>query len=237
VVFRETTSGLEYLRHATDIGSGFDVRLGPYECRVFVDFRRVTGDVYGEVAARLGGRGVASIDAEVAALRSGQFEQSEQSVRPEQVAPEVVVPEIIDPVVARKLRLAGAPVAVDVASSEWRTRFVAAMEVSADLVDDRDARLVPIARRYRGWHRRRPEGSRRRRVWWRAAAELADELRSDGDVLAALHLENGDDVIGTAAGRRLASALAAVALADTGSKRERERVAKIVGELVDQRSG
>ncbi len=77
VVLREHVSGLEYLWRSRDVAErGFEVRLGAFEYRVYVDVREVQGAEYGHLAERLGGGGVASIDAELQSLRLEPLRQA-----------------------------------------------------------------------------------------------------------------------------------------------------------------
>jgi hypothetical protein len=75
VVFRDSISGLEYLRNSRDIvRDGLHVELDAYRCQVFVGFRDVADGgthQYRRLADRLAGRGVPSIDD---ALRELQLE-------------------------------------------------------------------------------------------------------------------------------------------------------------------
>ena len=66
VIFRDSASNLEYIRSSMDIKyQGLYLDLNAYECRVFMDFRVVDENEYGQygqLAAYLNGRGVPSID-------------------------------------------------------------------------------------------------------------------------------------------------------------------------------
>jgi glycosidase len=62
-IFRDHVTGLEYIRNNRELWErGLYVELGAYKCQVFLDFREVQGDQYSQLAARLNGRGVPSID-------------------------------------------------------------------------------------------------------------------------------------------------------------------------------
>ena len=65
-VFRDTMSGLEYIRSNQDLHQkGLYVELGAYRYHVFQDFREVQDTAeqpYGQLALQLGGRGVPSIE-------------------------------------------------------------------------------------------------------------------------------------------------------------------------------
>jgi len=66
VIFRDSASNLEYIRASMEIKyQGLFFALGAYECHVFLDFRIVNDDAYGQygqLAGYLKGRGVPSID-------------------------------------------------------------------------------------------------------------------------------------------------------------------------------
>jgi glycosidase len=70
--FRDVTKGLEYLRHAADIGGGFFWDLGAFKYHVLMEFRRVTStaaEPWDSLAATLGGHGVPSLDRALVELR------------------------------------------------------------------------------------------------------------------------------------------------------------------------
>jgi glycosidase len=73
IAFRDRTEGLEYVRRANDIAhGGLRLDLGAFKYRVFVDWRELehtTERPYGTLADQLGGRGVASLDEAVLAVR------------------------------------------------------------------------------------------------------------------------------------------------------------------------
>jgi hypothetical protein len=75
LVFRDATSGLEYLRNCGELSrDGLYVELDAYRCHVFLEFREVADGrthQYRRLAERIGGRGVPSIDD---ALRELQLE-------------------------------------------------------------------------------------------------------------------------------------------------------------------
>jgi glycosidase len=62
-IFRDHITGLEYIRNNRELHKkGLYVELGAYKCQVFLDFRQVQGEQYAQLAARLNGRGVPSVD-------------------------------------------------------------------------------------------------------------------------------------------------------------------------------
>jgi hypothetical protein len=73
VAFREARSGLEYLRSGRELAErGLFVELDAYRCLVFGAFREVRDSPdapWASLAGQLGGRGVASLDDELADLR------------------------------------------------------------------------------------------------------------------------------------------------------------------------
>jgi glycosidase len=73
VVFRDQVTGLEYLRKSDTVrGEGLYVELGAFKYHVFTDFRDVAHTLeepYADLAREIGGRGVASMDDELVALR------------------------------------------------------------------------------------------------------------------------------------------------------------------------
>jgi choline dehydrogenase-like flavoprotein/glycosidase len=67
VIFRDHVSGLEFLRSARHLFDvGLDIELRAYACHVFMDIREVRDrdGRYAELASRLEGRGVASVESE-----------------------------------------------------------------------------------------------------------------------------------------------------------------------------
>jgi glycosidase len=81
VLFRDVTSGLEYIRPSRElVEKGLYVELGAYKCHAFVDFRELTDDngQWTEVFRALNGSGVPSVDGK----------------RNEMFAPPVVVEEV-----------------------------------------------------------------------------------------------------------------------------------------------
>jgi hypothetical protein len=66
VVFRDTVSGLEYLRPGSELcANGLFIELNAYQTHVFLDFREMADDAGGHLArlaAYLGGRGVDSVE-------------------------------------------------------------------------------------------------------------------------------------------------------------------------------
>jgi hypothetical protein len=65
VVFRDMTSGLEYIRSSRELAEkGLYVELGAYRCHAFVDFREVFDENgrWAEVCKVLNGAGVASVN-------------------------------------------------------------------------------------------------------------------------------------------------------------------------------
>jgi hypothetical protein len=68
-IFRDQTTGLEYLRSCQDLWqNGLYVELNAYQAHVFLDFREVAdreGAPYRDLAGLLGGRGVQNVDREM----------------------------------------------------------------------------------------------------------------------------------------------------------------------------
>ncbi len=68
-IFKDQSSGLEYIRHSGEIhDNGIYVELEAYKRNVFLDFRQVEDDerrLYGKLTAMLNGRGVPDIDATI----------------------------------------------------------------------------------------------------------------------------------------------------------------------------
>jgi len=66
VIFKDSASGLEYIRSIQEIKTkGLHFELNAYDCHVFMDFREISDDDYGQFAqltTYLNGRGVPSID-------------------------------------------------------------------------------------------------------------------------------------------------------------------------------
>jgi len=61
-IFRDTVSGLEYIRSCRELTEkGLYIELGSYQCHVFLDWRFVMGEQWGEVNRKLAGAGEASI--------------------------------------------------------------------------------------------------------------------------------------------------------------------------------
>ena len=72
MIFHDAAKGLEYLRPTNEIEGGFFWELGAFKYHVFHDFRGVSATKdkpYGELAAELAGRGVASIEQALLQLR------------------------------------------------------------------------------------------------------------------------------------------------------------------------
>jgi glycosidase len=62
-IFRDHVTGLEYIRNNRELWEqGLYLELGAYKYQAFLDFREVQGQQYAQLAARLNGRGVPSID-------------------------------------------------------------------------------------------------------------------------------------------------------------------------------
>ena len=66
VIFRDASSGLEYLRNCQDLAAqGLYAELNAYKTHVFLDFREVLDDAqghYAQLCARLNGRGVPKVE-------------------------------------------------------------------------------------------------------------------------------------------------------------------------------
>ncbi|MCX6560240.1 MAG: alpha-amylase family glycosyl hydrolase [Candidatus Aminicenantes bacterium] len=73
IVCKDQVSGLEFIRNGRELGEkGLYLELHAYECRVFLDFRKVRDDgrgLYARLAEELGGGGVASIEQALRELR------------------------------------------------------------------------------------------------------------------------------------------------------------------------
>ncbi|MBN1977175.1 MAG: alpha-amylase [Anaerolineae bacterium] len=68
-IFRDHVTGLEYIRNNKVLwDQGLYVELAAYKCQVFLDFRQAQGNHYAQLAARLDGRGVPSIDEALAEI-------------------------------------------------------------------------------------------------------------------------------------------------------------------------
>ena len=82
VIFRDQTSGLEFIRNSQELcDQGLYIQLDAYQRHVFIDFRQVSGDAqhsYRQLAALLNGRGVPSIDE---ALREWHLQSIHQPFR------------------------------------------------------------------------------------------------------------------------------------------------------------
>ena len=70
-LFRDQISDLEFIRRSADMANGFYLELGAFKYQAFVDFREVEDHDgnYAKLHDQLGGRGVPSIEEELAALR------------------------------------------------------------------------------------------------------------------------------------------------------------------------
>jgi hypothetical protein len=63
-VFKDYVTGLEYIRSCRDLtDKGLYLELGGYQCHVFLDWRFVYGDQWGEVNRSLSGAGTPSVQA------------------------------------------------------------------------------------------------------------------------------------------------------------------------------
>ncbi|TLN00567.1 alpha-amylase, partial [bacterium] len=75
--FRDSASGLEYLRHGKELAEqGLFLKLGAFECHAFLDFREIQDDDYGtwgKLCRDLAGRPTAHLDEE---LRQIQFSET-----------------------------------------------------------------------------------------------------------------------------------------------------------------
>jgi hypothetical protein len=61
-IFKDYVTGLEYIRSARELAEkGLYVELGGYQCHVFLDWRFIDGDHWGEINRVLGGAGVPSV--------------------------------------------------------------------------------------------------------------------------------------------------------------------------------
>ena len=70
-IFRDQVSNLEFIRRSTDMANGFYLELEAFKYQAFLDFREVEDydGSYAKIHDQLGGRGVPSIEEELAALR------------------------------------------------------------------------------------------------------------------------------------------------------------------------
>jgi len=114
ILFRELSTGLEYIRPSRDLcEQGFYAELNAYQCRVFLDVREVRDGEdrgYARLAEELGGRGVPSLEN---ALREVRFRRAHAAFRdlaspealrrilaarvaPAQEAPDPAIPEAIE---------------------------------------------------------------------------------------------------------------------------------------------
>jgi hypothetical protein len=63
-IFKDTVTGLEYIRSCRELSDkGLFVELGGYQCHVFLDWRFVAGEQWGEVERKVAGAGTASLQA------------------------------------------------------------------------------------------------------------------------------------------------------------------------------
>jgi hypothetical protein len=109
IIFKDLASGLEYIRNSHELcEKGFFMKLGAYQCRVFLNIREVHDDEqqsYKRLAEELQGAGVASIEDAVPNLRA----------RPIQAAfGELVHPGFFKWLMEKRAAEAGAPVHPDV---------------------------------------------------------------------------------------------------------------------------
>ena len=70
-IFRDQVSNLEFIRRSTDLANGFYLELEAFKYQVFLDFREAHDHdgTYAKIHDQLGGRGVPSIEEEIAFLR------------------------------------------------------------------------------------------------------------------------------------------------------------------------
>ena len=70
-IFRDQISNLEFIRRSSDLANGFYLELEAFKYQVFLDFREVEDydGNYAKIHDQLGGRGVPSIEEEIASLR------------------------------------------------------------------------------------------------------------------------------------------------------------------------
>ncbi len=70
-IFRDQVSNLEFIRRSAGLANGFYLELEAFKYQVFLDFREVEDydGNYARIHDQLGGRGVASIEEEIASLR------------------------------------------------------------------------------------------------------------------------------------------------------------------------
>jgi hypothetical protein len=130
VIFRDNASGLEYLRSARELEeSGLFVQLNAYGCHVFLDWRGVGDDsgCYKQLAARLQGRGVPSVET---ALRASFFEPLHAAFRP--VADATLWKALIE---TASPRAAKARPQREALWDEWEKRVAAFGEAACEFCD------------------------------------------------------------------------------------------------------
>jgi glycosidase len=92
VIFKDTVTGLEYIRSCGELtDKGLYIELGGYQCHVFLDWRFVTGEQWDDMNRTLGGVGIPSVQAKLEELSAPMAEvKSEPSRRKTRVrkAPE-----------------------------------------------------------------------------------------------------------------------------------------------------
>ncbi len=86
-IFRDQISNLEFIRRSADMANGFYLELEAFKYQAFVDFREAhdyDGN-YAQIHDQLGGRGVPSIEEELASLRLKPLHQSFREVLSKEV--------------------------------------------------------------------------------------------------------------------------------------------------------
>jgi glycosidase len=80
-IFKDTVTGMEYVRSCRELSEkGLYVELGGYQCHVFLDWRFVSGEQWGEVNRILAGAGANSVQA-----RYDELSAPKAEVKPEPV--------------------------------------------------------------------------------------------------------------------------------------------------------
>ncbi len=78
VMFKDYASGLEYIRSCRELHEkGFFIRLGPYQCYVFLDWRFVNGEEWAALHDALQGAGVPSLQAQLQETFKARLRASE----------------------------------------------------------------------------------------------------------------------------------------------------------------
>ncbi|MBP5273555.1 MAG: alpha-amylase, partial [Abditibacteriota bacterium] len=110
LIWKDLISGLEYIRPSAEVRErGLGMQLDAYKYAVFTGFRETEDDAfchYRQLCERLGGRGVPSVEAELAALRLGPL-YTELAGFFEKAAADMKDPETLEEPLRRMLEKAG----------------------------------------------------------------------------------------------------------------------------------